>query len=193
MPDQYDIIEELGKLMGALHPTPSFLAPTLNDTTLVIVATSIIDKFLEIVLISGFHKDIVGKRLLAAVFEGQGALATFSSKTSLCNLLGLTTADVRHDLTILRKVRNAFAHSREELSLKQFPVVLGLKAYSALEIEDSDERKKFKHSCVGIIGQLSIAAMVRVAQHRFVTKNPEEIRKEYDLLTAEAETPSPLQ
>lgn len=188
----YDIMQEVVRLLQSLHPSPSFVTETLDDTALVIISTSLIDKFLRVSLISGFHKSVVSKRRLAAVFEGQGPLSTFSAKISLCNMLGLTTPDVQHDLTILRKIRNEFAHSERRLSIANFPQLLALKIYSTNDIKDAvEERQKLKQSCVGIVGSLSLATLIRLAQYRFVTKHPDKVREECKAMLKEAGVDDP--
>ena len=46
------------------------------------------------------------------VFEGNGPLSTFSSKIDIGYSLGLLSKQNYSDLTIIRKIRNDFAHSR---------------------------------------------------------------------------------
>jgi len=44
------------------------------------------------------------------VFEGNGCLSTFSSRISLCYMLGLIADNEHHDLNLIKKIRNYFAH-----------------------------------------------------------------------------------
>jgi hypothetical protein len=183
----YNIMEEFGYLARAALPPP-FIATDLDDTTLVLLGTSMIDEFLKLVLVSGFTKTTVSKRRVAHIFEGDGALATFSAKISLATLLGLTTSDATHDLTLLRKIRNRFAHSHERLYLRDFPACLSLRLTSKLDVFDENEqRRKFKHSCAAIIGLLSTGTVVRIAAFRFLDKNADGVRQEYDAIVKEAE------
>lgn len=180
---RYDIMEEFGGLVRSVFPNTPFLEKGLSDTTLVLLATSMVDEFLKVVLISGFRQEIASKRRIADVFTGHGALATFSAKISLCTMLGLTTANVRHDLPILRKIRNDFAHSHLELSLQAFPSCKALKVLSKVDVQDEcEERRKFKHSCLGIIGSLCVATLTRTAQFRFLSKHKDGVREEYEAM-----------
>lgn len=180
-------MKEFGNLLRLVYPVPPFVSSDINDTTLVLLSTSLIDKFLKIVLIAGFHEDVASKRRIDEVFSGYGALSTFSAKISLCVMLGLTSSNSRHDLTVLRKIRNDFAHSHEQLFLKDYEKCLALKMTSKLDIQDDvEERSRLKHSCFGIIGELSTAALVRTAQYRFLTKSPDGIQKEYESIVKEA-------
>jgi DNA-binding MltR family transcriptional regulator len=185
-PARYDIMEEFGRLLASLYPSPPFLVPKLDDATLVLLATSMVDEFLKVVLVAGFRQSIVSKKRIDDVFTGHGALATFSAKISLCALLGMTTASARHDLTILRKIRNEFAHSHKELSLQAFPSCLSLQVASKFDIQDqSEERKKFKHSCLGIMGTLATSTLMRTAQARFLTKHADGVKLEYEAMMRE--------
>ncbi len=187
----YDIMKEFGYLAKSVFPSIPFLAASLDDTTLVLLGTSLVDDFLKLALVSGFTKRAVSKRRVVQIFEGEGALATFSAKISLSTLLGLTISNAAHDLTILRKIRNRFAHSHERLYLREFPACLALKMVSKLDIaDDVEERRKLKHSCAAIIGQLSTATLLRNAQLSFVTNNPDGVQKEYEAIIKKAEAAS---
>jgi hypothetical protein len=184
--ERYNIMKEFGALLRLVYPIPPFVTSDINDTTLVLLSTSLVDKFLKIVLIAGFQEDVASKRRMDDVFSGYGVLATFSAKISLCTMLGLTSINSRHDLTVLRKIRNDFAHSHEQLFLSDFSGCLSLKVTSKLDIQDPvEERLKLKQSCFGIIGELSSACLTRTAQFRFLKKNPDGIQKEYEILIKE--------
>jgi DNA-binding MltR family transcriptional regulator len=147
----------------------------------VLLATSLIDEFLKFVLISGFRADAASKRLMETVFSGNGPLATFSAKISVCSALGLVGGqDVRHDLTLLRKIRNDFAHAYTERKLSDFAQCASLRIAASLDIQDADSmRKKFKYSCAGIIPHLALSALVNIAKDRFINANQEGLQAEY--------------
>lgn len=191
----YDIMKEFEHLIQSTFPPP-FFAPGLDDTTLVLLATSMLDEFLKMELVAGFMKGSVSKRRVTHIFGAEGALGTFSAKISLATLLGLLKDNGAHDLGLLRKIRNSFAHSHKQLHLRDFPACRMLKLTSKAQISDDvEERRKFKSSCAAILGQLAAATTVRIAQYRFLTKNPEGVRNEYDLLVKESgvsDVPSPF-
>lgn len=47
----------------------------------------------------------------ASIFEGDGPLSTLSAKVRLAYALGIFGARTKHDLDIIRSVRNVFAHT----------------------------------------------------------------------------------
>ena len=51
------------------------------------------------------------------MFEGVGPLSTFSAKAKLAFALKLVDSDQFHNLEIVRKIRNTFAHSFEGVAL----------------------------------------------------------------------------
>ena len=167
----------LAKFVGEDYP---FLKDGLDDIGLVIQATSLIDKFLRLILISGFRSETVSKTLLATIFEGNGPLSTFSGRIAVCTALGLTSPQVRHDLAIIKAIRNEFAHSPVPLSLDAYPQVKSLTvSVRRLKITDTNEfRLKFKHSCAGIISFLGQFALLAIARDRFVSKNKEGVLQE---------------
>ena len=52
------------------------------------------------------------------LFEGNGAFHAFSSKVTAAFCLGWLDPDVRHDIDLIRKIRNLFAHQIHGLSMK---------------------------------------------------------------------------
>jgi DNA-binding MltR family transcriptional regulator len=132
-------------------------------------------------LISLFRSDTVSKNMVSDVFEGKGPLATFSAKIEVCAGLGSITPDVRHDLKIVNKMRNEFAHSPVQLYLKDFNSCLSLRSNSKINIQDDcKQRAMFKQSCLGIIGQLGFGTLLSMAAKRFLAANWDGVKKEYD-------------
>jgi DNA-binding MltR family transcriptional regulator len=180
LPDIAEITELISKefehLRDVLDPF-SFLAEGLNDTSLVMVATSLIDEMMKLTLVCQFAPMNISKRLLSAAFDGTGPLATFSAKTTVCLALGLLEGDARHDISIIRTIRNEFAHSCKERHLSEFSEWRSLKATTPTpEITDaSPERAKFKTSCAAIILHLLMALIVKTAIHNITVTYKDEI------------------
>jgi DNA-binding MltR family transcriptional regulator len=179
--EAYDIMDETAALFTLINGGPAFLKPGLDDCSVVLLATGLIENFLRVSLISIFRADAVSKKMIRTVFEGHGALSTFSAKIEVCAGLGNITEEVRNDLKIVKDVRNSFAHSVSQLHLKDFNACRSLKLRSKLEIHDEcKEREMFKQSCAGIIGRLSLGTIFQIATARFVSANKEGIMREYE-------------
>ncbi|MCK1467841.1 MltR family transcriptional regulator [Bradyrhizobium sp. CW10] len=175
----YDIMVEFLPIAEMMDDLP-FLSQDSRNTTIVVLASGLIEKFLRMSLISLFRTDVASKTMIENVFEGNGPLATFSSKIEVCAGLGNIDADARHDLKIIKKVRNAFAHSPRQLHLKDFSACLSLKLRCKLNIQDDcREREMFKHSCGGVVGKLSLGTLWSIAAGRVISTNKDAVSKEY--------------
>ena len=79
-----------------------------TDRGRALVAASLIDEMLEEVLRAFFLEGGATKNL----FEAPNApLSSLSAKSSACRALGLISAEEFRDIKLVRKIRNAFAHS----------------------------------------------------------------------------------
>jgi hypothetical protein len=56
------------------------------------------------------------------MFDSNGPLATFSGKVKTAHAVGLMQSSVLHDLDLIRKIRNHFAHTVEAISFDEDPV-----------------------------------------------------------------------
>lgn len=61
---------------------------------------------------------VQNKKIQEKIFDGNGALATFSSKIDISFLLGLIPKKIYNDLSILRKLRNDFAHNAKPITFQ---------------------------------------------------------------------------
>lgn len=156
-----------------------FLQAGIDDTSVVLLGTSLVDELLKFALLSGFHAPAVSNTLVEGVFKGDGPLSRFSDRIKLCTALGLVRDDIRHDLTILRSVRNDFAHSYTTLRLADYQALDSLKITSNVPIIQDDEprRLKFKRCCAAMLYNLSHLTLMYIAKDRFVSKNLGTIQK----------------
>jgi DNA-binding MltR family transcriptional regulator len=184
----YNIMEEALPIFALINSRP-FLAPGLDDTTVVLLATGLIEKVLRTSLISIFRRDAVSKTMISSIFEGKGPLATFSAKIEVCAGLGSVSADARHDLKVINKIRNEFAHSPQELHLKDFTSCLSLRMKSKLKIQDDcTQRAMFKQSCTSVIGHLGFGTIFGIASARFLANNSDGVKNEYEALLRSIDT-----
>lgn len=61
---------------------------------------------------------VQNKKIQEKIFDGNGALATFSSKIDISFLLGLIPKNIYNDLGILRRLRNDFAHNAKPITFQ---------------------------------------------------------------------------
>lgn len=89
-----------------------------NDRSITIIAASLLDLQLEQLL----RNRMLDRKEVANFFQGYSPLASLSAKASLALFLGLIPTDIFNDLTCVRKIRNSFAHTFEELAFDKSPV-----------------------------------------------------------------------
>jgi hypothetical protein len=89
-----------------------------NDRSVAIIGASLIEVQLEELLSKGMidHKEV------PSFFKGYAPLASLSAKASLAVFLGLIPVDVFKDITYIRKIRNEFAHSHEDIDFSKPPI-----------------------------------------------------------------------
>lgn len=80
-----------------------------SDRACVILVSSWADHFIRTKLAHEFDKGNADAR--AALFSSNGPFATFSAKLNAAFCAGWLDRDVYHDLQVIRKMRNEFAHS----------------------------------------------------------------------------------
>jgi hypothetical protein len=80
-----------------------------SDRACVILSASWADHFLRIKLAREFSKGNSDAR--STLFSSNGPFATFSGKLNAAFCAGWIDRDVYHDLNVIRKLRNEFAHS----------------------------------------------------------------------------------
>lgn len=79
-----------------------------GDRACALILTANLDNRLREVLVAHFIQ--MSSALQKSLFEGTGALSSFSSRIRVTYSCGLLSEDEFHDLNIIRKVRNCFAH-----------------------------------------------------------------------------------
>jgi DNA-binding MltR family transcriptional regulator len=99
-----------------------------SDRAAAIVGASLIELQLEQLLIQSMVKGIEPKPL----FEGFGPLSSFSAKIRIAEFFGLLPPDICADADLIRKIRNEFAHTHEQLSFEAQKITSWLAALRAL-------------------------------------------------------------
>ena len=88
-----------------------------SDRGKLILIVSWIDWFLRVKIENEFSKG--NKKARKELFSVNGPFGTFSSKLNLAFCAGWIVSYVFHDIEIVRKLRNKFAHSIENISLDE--------------------------------------------------------------------------
>ena len=93
-----------------------------SDRASAILGAAFLDYSLTELLTNSFVDDSVSIEKLLGVTSGNAPLGAFSARIELAYCLGLIPANIRHDLDIIRKVRNRFAHKLHGLSFGVEPI-----------------------------------------------------------------------
>uniref|UniRef100_UPI00083A5443 hypothetical protein n=2 Tax=unclassified Phenylobacterium TaxID=2640670 RepID=UPI00083A5443 len=99
MSAEYPHLERFWPYLDLLHKE--------SDRGKVLISTGFMEEQLKDVLLASMRKGKVANDLLTS---GNAPLGTFSSRISACFALGFVTDDEHHDLTLVRRIRNDFAH-----------------------------------------------------------------------------------
>ena len=86
-----------------------------SDRGCVLVGAAILENRLEELFRQIFEKRKVPKKLQASLFDSNGPLSTFSAKIKLAYSFGLIGAPLYEDLDNIRRIRNEFAHTPNEV------------------------------------------------------------------------------
>jgi hypothetical protein len=65
----------------------------------------------------------LGKERLDSLFEYPGPLSSFDAKIQVGFAIGLYGPIIRHDLDVIRRIRNGFAHAKKPISFNTIQVV----------------------------------------------------------------------
>jgi len=82
-----------------------------SDRACAVLLASYIDDLLQRLFMSKFTIEM-SKSLQEQIFGQAGPLSTLSAKITMAHVLGYIGPDAHHDLTLIRKIRNEFAHKR---------------------------------------------------------------------------------
>jgi DNA-binding MltR family transcriptional regulator len=85
-----------------------------SDRAAAILAASYLEVLLEQVLRTQF----IDNSIVNDLFTGNGPASTFSSRISLCFALGYIDENIYRDLTLVRRIRNHFAHNIDTASFE---------------------------------------------------------------------------
>jgi DNA-binding MltR family transcriptional regulator len=91
-----------------------------SDRACAVLGAAFLDEHLRALLEAFFVDD---PRNLAELFDGSGPLSTFSARVGLAYALGFLAPSERRDLSLIRRIRNDFAHELHGLSFEQPQVV----------------------------------------------------------------------
>ena len=97
---------------------------------------ALVDQALEVTLVGRMPQ--LNRAMHDKLFQGYGPLSSFSAKIDVAFALALLDKRTHAKLSIVRKIRNEFAHSSEPLSFES-PVIMSLLSLARNPGEDPGE------------------------------------------------------
>jgi DNA-binding MltR family transcriptional regulator len=181
MTDFQERIEDLQGLTGKPEELHSLLFDH-DDRTTAIMASGLIDDVLALGIMSRFRNTPTDAQI-SEMFTGYGPLATLSARTSVAYLLGAIGADARHDLQIIRKIRNEFAHVIKPIDFETKPIAsrcnsLKLRFKLKPEFEKrigTGARSQFLHSIMRIFSLTVMHATLETEERKVLKAHKDAI------------------
>jgi DNA-binding MltR family transcriptional regulator len=156
-----------------------------DDRTTAIMVTSFLEDFLAIAILHKFHVKPTEDQL-NELFAGYGPLASLAGKVAIGYALGAISADGKHDLGIIRKIRNDFAHTMDPLTFDSQEIASrchSLKLTDNLRSKRVEERAgngprgKFIRSAAKIFEMTMMSIHMGEEEHKLLQRNKEELSK----------------
>jgi hypothetical protein len=111
-----DPMDRMGRFLAA--------TPEYDDRAAAIVFGALVEHSLEAALTTYFDIEADNASKLFTYSEDEGRISTFSAKIALGAALGVYDHRMRHDLTWVKNIQNAFAHARVYVDFKTEAIIL---------------------------------------------------------------------
>jgi hypothetical protein len=155
-----------------------------DDRATAIMATGFLEDLLAIAIVHKFRR-VPSENQTTDLFTGYGPLATLSARATLAFLLGVIGPDASHDLKIIRRIRNDFAHvitpitfESEEIASRCKSLKLKTKLKPDLdERAGSGPRGSFIRSVMRVFAQILMNVQVIIEEHKVLLEQDETIVK----------------
>ena len=118
----------------------------------VLVSAAMLEEQVRRVLLTRMRK--LSGEMHKRLFDGYGPLGSFSGKIDLAFALQAISKEVYDDLTVIRKIRNKFAHSAAEVNLDSAEIQVFFMEFKSLDKKETDYRAVYLAKLVEIDGHL---------------------------------------
>ena len=175
-----DVSVEFSRFLEGLKTGASPFTTKMSARERIITVTSYLDEELRFCItlkMSSSRGSLPSKSTLTSIFEGTGALASFSDKISFCAAFGLLPNELKGDLNILKDIRNQYAaHTFLPVTFDDPLIVarcndlqrkLGI---ADNEFENESERR-FVESAWMIVMIMLLIILILIQEHKFISKN----------------------
>jgi DNA-binding MltR family transcriptional regulator len=170
---------------GRIDGKHTFLDPNAADRSVIIMACSHIEQYLLLGLCTRFRRT-PGSGEMEELFEGYGPLSTFAARIAISDILGLLTSDMRHDLNIMKKIRNVCAHSNGPVSFDDQEIASrcqSFKLYTDAGITENTRdisnrhKQRFCVTCQVLLAGMAYTVARSLVELEFSTEHGAEINE----------------
>jgi DNA-binding MltR family transcriptional regulator len=155
-----------------------------DDRTTAIMTVGFLEDVLALGIMSKFERD-ASENQLTELFTNYGPLANLSARIALGYLFGILGNDDKHDLNIIRKIRNDFAHVIEPINFETKEIAsrcLSLKRKADLAPKfqtkaGNGPRGAFIRSALQIFGHVIFNAQTVLEERKLLVPHKREARK----------------
>lgn len=131
-----------------------------SDRGLALIAAAALDFDLGQLL----RKTVVNnKRVAKDIFDTSRPLSSFSAKIDISYLLGHISIEEHHELHLIRKIRNEFGHSHEDISFTSQKIKSLCEHFKLTITITTPERTKFTLATAYLLGRLN--RLINQTQH----------------------------
>jgi len=127
----------------------------------VIIASAFLDAQLKAILLNSFIDD---RKAVEELLDSD--LSTFSSRTKTAYCMGLISKSMFHDLSVIRKIRNKFAHQMHGYSFDEPEIVEWCKSLILAKMIARDTSLSKSHDSLFLIGifQLAMSLSMKIIE-----------------------------
>ena len=136
-----------------------------SDRGLALIAASALDFDLGQLL----RQTVVdNKKIAKDIFEQSRPLSSFSSRIDMSYLIGHLSIEEHHELHLIRKIRNEFGHSFDNISFSTQKIKSLCEHFKLSIYPDAPGREKFQMSTAFLLGSLN----KKIAEAQHTTEAP---------------------
>ena len=166
----------------------------LDDRAMIIMSTAIVEDCLAWALLSHFIQKLSSDEV-DRMFFGYGPLSSLSAKSSLAYALGVITPEMKHDLALIKTLRNDCAHNYNQISFDdpdvsqicgklKLPLKEGTVKF-AKPLSDNLCRNKLGACVIAIVGLLAVGHAIHTIKLRVLADNFDKVREAGQKLSEE--------
>jgi hypothetical protein len=144
---------------------------TGSDYAVAIIGASLVERALEVAILSRFVVMTKDERNRLFSYEAKGPLADFAARIRMAAALGLFGPSTLHNLETIRTIRNNFAHSATLRNFAHQDIISACDGFQSLPTTDDNPPGRIPPKTNYVTACVTIARQLR---HRLENANEED-------------------